>query len=74
MTLSESTEAFLASCDWLTDAHLPAITSLRMMAALLDQEINPPMMTQYQLAYRNLMKQAPQHAEELDELAKLLKR
>jgi hypothetical protein len=74
MTLSESTELFLASCDWLTDAHLPAVTSLRMMSALLDQEINPPLMTQYQLAYRNLMKQAPTHVEEVDELARLLKR
>lgn len=74
MTLTESTELFLASCYWLTDAHLPAVTSLRMMSALLDEEINPPLMTQYQLAYRNLMKQAPQEAEQVDELARLLRR
>jgi hypothetical protein len=74
MTFSESIDMFLAKADWLGDDDLPAIVALKAMAAELDQGINPPLVAQFGLTYRNLLKRKPVVAEELDELAKLLKR
>ena len=74
MTLSEQTEAFLASLEWLTDAHIPAVAQLRLLAGLIDETPIPALIAQYGLTYRDLVKQAPAEPEQLDELAKLLKR
>ena len=74
MTFTESIDTFLANADWLDDDDLPAIVALRAMAAELDQQINPPLIAQFGLTYRNLLKRKPEAFEEVDELAKLLKR
>ena len=74
MTFSESIDLFLSNADWLDDDDLPAIVALKAMAAELDQAINPPLVAQFGLTYRNLLKRKPAMSEELDELAKLLKR
>jgi hypothetical protein len=74
MTLTEQTETFLASLDWLGPIHTPAIAQLRLLAGLIDDSPIPALIAQYGLTYRDLVKQAPSAPEEVDELAKLLKR
>ena len=65
---------FISTASWLTDEDGPAVISLLAMAEELDQKINPPLVAQYGLTYRNLLKRKPQAQDEGDELAKLLKR
>lgn len=65
---------FIASSSWLTDEDGPAVVALLAMAHELDEKINPPLVAQYGLTYRNLLKRKPAATDELDELAQLLKR
>lgn len=58
-TFTEATAQFLASADWIGPEHAPAVVTLRLVAASLDQGLNPPLVAQYNLAYRNLLKQQP---------------
>lgn len=73
-TLTETTQIFIDSADWLTAEDQPAIVTLLMLAAELDQNVNPPLAAQYGLTYRNLLKRKPAAPEQVDELARLLKR
>lgn len=70
----ESTGKFLAAASWLTEDDEPAVVMLQALAAELDANLNPPLVAQYGLAYRNLLKRKPGESEEVDELAKLLRR
>ncbi len=70
----EETLKFVSTATWLNDEDGPAVIALLAMAAELDEKINPPLIAQYGLTYRNLLKRKPQSAEEVDELAKLLRR
>lgn len=70
----EETFKFIRSSSWLTDEDGPAIISLLAMARELDVKINPPLIAQYGLTYRNLLKKKPGGEEEPDELGRLLKR
>jgi hypothetical protein len=74
VTLSEQTETFLDSLEWLSAIHTPAVAQLRLLAGLIDDTPVPALIAQYGLTYRDLVKQAPDAPEEVDELAKLLKR
>lgn len=74
MTITEQTETFLSSLDWLTELHTPAVAQLRLLAGLIDDNPIPALIAQYGLTYRDLVKQAPVEPEQVDELAKLLKR
>lgn len=65
---------FISQSSWLADEDGPAVVALLAMAAELDEKINPPLVAQYGLTYRNLLKRKPAAGEEMDELAKLLKR
>jgi hypothetical protein len=73
-TFTESTGRFLAAATWLTEDDQPAVVTLMALAAELDVNLNPPLVAQYGLTYRNLLKRKPTIAEEVDELAKLLRR
>lgn len=70
----ESTLKFISRSSWLTDEDEPAVTALLAMAYKLDDDINPPLVAQYGLTYRNLLKRKPDAGDAPDELAKLLKR
>lgn len=74
MTLTESTENFIASLDWLEPIHAPAVALLRLLAGQIDEQPVPALIAQYGLTYRDLAKHAPAEAEEEDGLAKLLRR
>ena len=73
-TFYESTLKFVAGATWLTDEDDPAVVALFAMAKELDDKLNPPLVAQYGLTYRNLLKRKPGQTEEVDELAKLLRR
>lgn len=70
----DETLKFISAASWLRDEDGPAVISLLAMADELDKKLNPPLVAQYGLTYRNLLKRKPEQGEELDELAKLLKR
>ena len=65
---------FIAAATWLRDEDGPAIISLLAMADELDKKLNPPLVAQYGLTYRNLLKRKPEEGDDLDELGRLLKR
>jgi hypothetical protein len=73
-TFSESTQIFIDRATWLTEDDAPAVVTLLALAAELDANLNPPLVAQYGLTYRNLLKRKPVEIEEVDELAKLLRR
>lgn len=73
-TFTNETLKFIASANWLTDEDGPAVVALLAMAGDLDQKLNPPLIAQYGLTYRNLLKRKPGSASEPDELGKLLQR
>lgn len=73
-TFTKATLEFIHSATWLTDEDNPAIVSLIAMARELDERLNPPLVAQYGLTYRNLLKRKPETENDLDELGKLLKR
>jgi hypothetical protein len=67
---------FVASADWLQDEDAVAVISLQAMADELDNadKLNPPLVAQFGLTYRNLLKKKPTGNLEVDPLADLLKR
>ena len=65
---------FISTATWLRDEDGPAIISLLAMADELDKKLNPPLVAQYGLTYRNLLKRKPEEGDDLDELGRLLKR
>lgn len=68
-TFTTSIEAFVESAEWLSDAHLPAVTALRAMAAQLDSgDLAPALLGQFGLMYRALLKEAPREDSEVDAL------
>ena len=73
-TFYESTLRFINGASWLTDEDDPAVVALLAMARDLDEKLNPPLVAQYGLTYRNLLKRKPGATEEVDELAKSLRR
>jgi hypothetical protein len=73
-TFTAATLEFIHSATWLTDEDNPAIVSLIAMARELDDRLNPPLVAQYGLTYRNLLKRKPGNEDAPDELGKLLKR
>lgn len=73
-TFLSATLDFIHSATWLTDEDNPAIVSLIAMARELDDRLNPPLVAQYGLTYRNLLKRKPGTEDDTDELGKLLQR
>ena len=65
---------FISSSPWLADEDGPAVVALLAMAAELDEKLNPPLVAQYGLTYRNLLKRKPAEGDGLDELGRLLQR
>ena len=71
-----STERFLAAQSWLSDEDMPAVTTLRNIAVMLDAlgaEGTVSLMHQYGLVYRNLMKRMPSSGGEESDVTKALK-
>lgn len=73
-TFMAETLKFIDAATWLRDEDGPAVVSLLAMAAELDDKLNPPLVAQYGLTYRNLLKRKPEEGDSLDELGRLLKR
>lgn len=73
---TEAINKFITSADWLQDEDAVAVVSLLAMAAELDtaDKLNPPLVAQFGLTYRNLLKKKPVGDTEVDPLADLLKR
>lgn len=69
-TFQDSVNAFEKDATWLGDADLPAVVTLRKVAAALDGgDMSPAMLSQFGLTYRSLLKRAPSDAaENLDPL------
>lgn len=73
-TFTAATERFLEVADWLGDEDEPAVTSLKIMAAVMDKRFSAATMAQYGLVYRSLMKKRPDGTHEVDPLEALLER
>lgn len=73
---TEAINKFIASADWLQDEDAVAVVSLQAMAEELDEatKLNPPLVAQFGLAYRNLLKKKPSGNVDVDPLAELIKR
>jgi hypothetical protein len=71
---TEAVETFIKSAEWLSDDDLVAVISLKAMAEELDEatKLNPPLVAQFGLTYRNLLKKKPTGHKEVDPLAELL--
>lgn len=60
MTFTSAVRDFEAASPWLGPQHAPALAALRAMAKQLDGgSLQPAMVGQFGLAYRNLEKQRP---------------
>ena len=73
-TFTNVTLKFISESSWLTDEDGPAIVALLAMAGELDENINPHLIAQYGLTYRNLLKRKPGGEDAPDELGRLLQR
>jgi hypothetical protein len=72
-TFTKAVEEFLKDAEsWVSPEDFPAVVALQHMAAQLDKEITGPILAQYGLAYRNLLKRKPATAPVEDELQRLL--
>jgi len=72
-SLVAKVQEFENSCDWLTVEDGLALTSLYLMAEELDNNgIQGPIMGAFGIAYRALLKRAPQAKGTNDELEGLL--
>jgi len=72
-SLVAKVQEFENSCDWLTVEDGLALTSLYLMAEELDNNgIQGPIISAFGLAYRSLLKRAPQAKGTGDELEGLL--
>lgn len=72
-TFTAATEQFLAAADWLGPEHAPAVVTLRLVAAQLDQALTAALVAQYNLAYRSLLKARPVDPGADDPLEKALR-
>lgn len=77
-TFREAVDEFVAGSPWLGFDHVVAVTTLQHTADELDTQvlsgkINPPLLTAFGLAYRNLLKERPDTSDDEDELTKLLR-
>lgn len=71
-TFKGSVTEFIKASPWLGPAHAPAVVSLRKLATELDKEVTAALAAQFNLIYRNLAKQAPGAAAEVDEVGDLI--
>lgn len=72
-SFTKAVEEFLKEADWwLTEEDYPATVALQHMAAQLDIEMTPALLSQYGLTYRSLLKKRPAAEPETDELEDLL--
>lgn len=73
---SDAINKFIASAEWLEDEDAVAIISLVAMAAELDtaDKLNPPLVAQFGLTYRNLLKKKPVGTDVVDPMAEMLKK
>lgn len=59
-TFRDAVKAFENDAAWLGAADLPALVTLRKVAAALDDgDLSPAMLAQFGLCYRSLLKRAP---------------
>jgi hypothetical protein len=78
-TFAEAVQEFIdGNSGWLGADHIIAVTTLIHTANELDGQvasgkINPPLLTAFGLAFRNLLKERPMDGEEDDEVTTLLK-
>lgn len=72
-SLSEATAKFVAASTWLRDEDQPAVVTLQLLAAQVD-EVGPvpALVAQYGLTHRSLLKRAPKVPEKADPLAAAL--
>ncbi len=70
----DSVEEFLESAaSWLSEEDSPAVVTLKKLAHALDEKIHPPLLQQFGLTYRALLKKRPgANQEEGDELDDIL--
>ena len=76
-TFTQAVEEFIANNTWLGVDHAIAIATLYHTANELDAQvengkINPPLLTAFGLAYRNLLKERPTTTDEVDPLTAML--
>ena len=73
---TQAIETFIKSSTWLEDEDAVAVISLQAMAAQLDSDdkLNPPLVAQFGLTYRNLLKKKPVISDDVDPLEGLLRR
>ena len=72
-TFVAATAQFLAAADWIGPEHAPAVISLRLVAAQLDEAMTAPLVAQYNLTYRALLKSRPVDPGADDPLEKALR-
>lgn len=61
-SFTDSVNKFVAAADWLTDEDIPAIFTLEQIAMHLDLHpttLHAPLVQQFGLAYRSLLKRKP---------------
>lgn len=73
ITFTKSVADFLEAAEaWLLPEDYPATVSLQHMAAGLDKEMTPALLSQFGLAYRSLLKKKPADngdgGDELDDI------
>ncbi|MBD8466799.1 hypothetical protein IFU30_11020 [Plantibacter sp. CFBP 8798] len=71
-TFKGAVREFMKANPWLGPAHAPATITLRKLAAELDREVTAALVAQYGVTYRNLLKQAPGAAPDVDEVGDLI--
>lgn len=70
---ADSLSEFLGASPWIGPLDAPAVASLRAMAFELDAGgMTPALLSQWGLAYRSLIRRAPQDAPPEDEFEALL--
>lgn len=72
-TFTAATEEFVAAADWIGPEHAPAVITLRLVAAQLDESLTAALVAQYNLAYRSLLKARPVDPLADDPLEKALR-
>lgn len=72
-TFTAATEQFLRAADWIGPQHAPAVATLRLVALQLDEMLTAPLVAQYNLAYRALLKSQPVDPDADDPLEQALR-
>ena len=73
---TESVATFVAASDWLTEEDEPAVFTLQTIAMHLDlhpEKLHAPLVQQFGLAYRSLLKRKPGEQTANDPLEDALK-